>query len=294
VSEFLAGYYGAAAPFLNDYIDTIQDAFIKNGGPLTCYQRDCSYLTLDVMNRATNDFRHAEQAVAGNAILSRRVRLERLALDRAWLVRYYPLRREAAARKAVFEGPQDTDKVANDFVESLHEFNISKLSEGGNMDSDIEGIVAAARPPAPLPDFLRGIDADRVIDASPASMNLIGHIGAKLIVDPTSPTGYSGTMPGDTNDWAMQYSPSDKQLAAGQWHCYIFARVDARDTAKSGTARASVFQGSRAVQAFVPGKFTVLDAGVHPWTLGTYVWIAPPNRQDIASIYVGRILLVRE
>src|SRR5450756_1025465 len=87
-AEFLRGYYGVAAPHLQAYLDLINDAFLRSGQRLTTYQTDRSYLTLEGMNQATRHFRDAAQAVAGDPVMTRRVRRERLPLDHVWVVRY--------------------------------------------------------------------------------------------------------------------------------------------------------------------------------------------------------------
>ena len=128
--EFLLGYYGAAAPHLQAYLDLINDAFLRSGLRLSTFQTNHSYLTLEVMNQATRHFRDAEQAVAGDPLRARRVRRERLSLDHVWIVGYEAYWRTAQAVGAPFEGPIDAAAAAVEFVRTAVEFGVEGYREG--------------------------------------------------------------------------------------------------------------------------------------------------------------------
>lgn len=134
-SEFLLGYYGAAAPHLQAYLDLIHDAFLRSGLRLSTVQAEHSYLTPEVMNQATRHFRDAEQAVAGDPVLARRVRRERLPLDHVWLVRYEMNWRAAQAVGAPFEGPRDGVAAVWEFVRTAVEFGVEGYREGETFSS---------------------------------------------------------------------------------------------------------------------------------------------------------------
>jgi hypothetical protein len=129
IGEFLRGYYGAAAPHLQAYLDLIHYAFLRSGLRLSTFQADHSYLTLEVMNQATRHFRDAEQAVAGDPLLARRVRRERLPLDHVWLVGYETYWRAAQAVGAPFEGPLDAVAAVVEFVRTAVEFGVENYKE---------------------------------------------------------------------------------------------------------------------------------------------------------------------
>lgn len=134
-AEFLRGYYGAAAPHLQAYLDLINDAFLRSGQRLSTFQNNHSYLTLDVMNEATRHFRDAAQAVAGDPVLARRVRRERLPLDHIWVVRHHIYQRAAQAAGTRFEGPEDAVAAAAEFVRTAEEFGVENYREGGTFAS---------------------------------------------------------------------------------------------------------------------------------------------------------------
>jgi hypothetical protein len=80
IGEFLAGYYGAAAPALRAYLDLIHaPARQRPGVHMGIYDAPNSgYLTLDMMTRAETLFDQAEQQVAGDPLLLGRVQVARL------------------------------------------------------------------------------------------------------------------------------------------------------------------------------------------------------------------------
>ena len=89
MDDFLAGYYGAAGPFLRDYIDTMHDALIDSGDVLDIYGypshgRD-SYLTPTLLVEYAALFDKAEEAVRGDPVRRMRVARARLPLEFAVL-----------------------------------------------------------------------------------------------------------------------------------------------------------------------------------------------------------------
>ncbi len=89
VNDFLQGYYGSAAPYLRQYIDTMQVALVKSGDGLSCFGYPFyaakSYLSGDRVEQYNRYFDQAEIAVAGNPEILERVRTARLPLQYAQL-----------------------------------------------------------------------------------------------------------------------------------------------------------------------------------------------------------------
>lgn len=109
--DFLRGYYGKAAPFLQRYIDLTCNAAMRSKGRLTCFSPDDSYLTLDVMNSATVLFDQAGIAVKDYTEFLHRVKVERLALNHAWLLNTTIDRFSAGSLY-----PRDYQSMAEEFV----------------------------------------------------------------------------------------------------------------------------------------------------------------------------------
>lgn len=116
VKEFLAASYGPAAPHLEAYLDLVSDAALAPLRPYADSTR--GWLGLADLNRATELFDRALEAVAGDEVLSRRVRRERLGIDLVWLQDYDFLRGEAERLGLPFRGPEDpqaeVERIARD------------------------------------------------------------------------------------------------------------------------------------------------------------------------------------
>ena len=86
MDQFLNGYYGAAGKYMREYIDLICDSAEKSGKPIPCFHTDFSFLTPEVLNKATAIFDAAEKAVQGDDELMRRVKLQRAAVYLAMVI----------------------------------------------------------------------------------------------------------------------------------------------------------------------------------------------------------------
>ena len=82
---FMNGYYGAAAPYLYQYQKIMQGALLAGGQPLWIYDSPISHkngMLNPVLLKTYNElFDQAEEAVAGDTVLLRRVQLSRLPLQ---------------------------------------------------------------------------------------------------------------------------------------------------------------------------------------------------------------------
>ena len=82
ISEFLSGYFGAAAPFILQYIESMQESLVKSGMVLSIFgdpiHAKNSYLSAEMMQQYKQLFDKAEKAVIADAKLVQRVRTARL------------------------------------------------------------------------------------------------------------------------------------------------------------------------------------------------------------------------
>ena len=109
MTEFLNAYYGAAAPYLLQYIDLIRKAVHRQPALwLGVYDATTRHwLTLEDLNAATRLFNEAIEAVKGDEARSYRTRRARLSIDIVWVERYRELRRTAQQQGQAFLGPDD-------------------------------------------------------------------------------------------------------------------------------------------------------------------------------------------
>lgn len=82
IEEFLAGYFGAAAPFINQYIGSMQQSLVKSGMVLSIFgdpiHAKNAYLSTEMMQQYKQLFDKAEKAVASDPELLKRVKTARL------------------------------------------------------------------------------------------------------------------------------------------------------------------------------------------------------------------------
>ncbi len=128
--EFLEGYYGPAAPYLEAYLQLIQDAAERARVRLGCFNRNLDFLTLPVMNRATQLFAAAAKAVADKPALARRVRRERMPLDYVWLRRYSRLEHQARSGNLPFFGPKNPRSACEEFLRLARQWKAGSYREG--------------------------------------------------------------------------------------------------------------------------------------------------------------------
>jgi hypothetical protein len=302
--EFLEGYYGAAAPALQAYLDLIHDAVQRTGTYLRCFMPDTSsWLGLDDVSRATQLFNEAEKAVADDAVLTARVRRARMPLDHVWLNRWQALRRHALVRHEAFLGPQDPQQAVEQFIQRAHDFDAGAYREGRPF-SEYEEMLRSRFRPARPPDICRDLPEDEWIDVQDSQFTLHGRGNwVELVDDAKASDGRAARMPGGHTQWAAQY-PVPADLTEGNpWHCYVVARCDAK--AEQGAAftvglydseaKRNVAQQAETLEQARDGEYRTYVLGAHDLTSTMYFWIAPPgNAGAVNGIYVDRIFLVRQ
>jgi hypothetical protein len=84
IDEFLDGVYGAAAPYIREYIDLLHDEVERNNHHITIWQGpDALYLSDEVLARSDSLWDAAERAAADSSAILDRVQTARLSEDYA-------------------------------------------------------------------------------------------------------------------------------------------------------------------------------------------------------------------
>lgn len=124
---FMDGYYGAASPYIYQYEKLLEGGLLASKQRLWIYDSPVSHkdgmLNTNCRKRYNELFDQAEQAVAGDPVLLKRVRLSRLPLQYADL------------EIARAEGDHDLNKIKAQlalFGERTHEYEIPTLNERNN------------------------------------------------------------------------------------------------------------------------------------------------------------------
>ena len=303
--EFMDGYYGAAAPHLMAYLDSMHNAAERSGVYLRCFMNDTAgWLTLDDLNQAMRLFEKAAQAVADDPVLAERVRRERLPLDHVWLKRYHALKLSARLTGSEFLGPKDPAAACDEFIRLANQFDARTYRERHQFKEYEENLRRRFRPAGPPPAQCEGLDEDEWIDFQDNQFGLSYRKDwVKTADDANASDGKAARMPGDHYEWAVQYRLTDDVKQGNPWHCYVAARCEA--TAASGTAMTMGIYDTRAkkgvshrkisVEQSAGATYRVFDLGSHDLDGGMYIWVAPPKRPgDVTAVYVDRIFLMRD
>ncbi|NOX54409.1 MAG: DUF4838 domain-containing protein [Planctomycetes bacterium] len=305
IREFLEGYYGPAAPYLQQYLDLLHDAAERSGVYLRCFMSDTSsWLTLDDLNTATRLYEQAMKAVADDPVLRRRVRRERLPLDHVWLKRYHVLRTQARLTGKPFLGPDDPAAACEEFIRLAYEHNVGNYRERHSFKEYEPMLRRLFRPAGPPPEPCRGLPADRWLDFQDNQFRLSKPgVWSSLVKDPNASDGMAARMPGSHRQWALQLPLAGDLKGLGRWRCYVVARCEG--SAKDGLAmtmglydtvnRKGVASRRVSVEDSQGDRYRIFDLGTHELRGGLYFWVAPPERPgQIDAVYVDRIFIVRE
>lgn len=254
IHEFCQGYYGAAGPFIEDYLkllaDRVGDHRVRSfSGP-----RDAEWLDLETMNRATELMDAASAAVAGDAILEPRVQRARLSLDHQWLCGYAGYRHTAQAKQIPFEGPEDLARALDAFTERARAQGVERIGYGRTptlteylaetrhageevpprllLASDERYQRFLAGEPVMLPAPFAELAPETVVDIQEDRMSLYG--GAELVPDPSASNSAAARLDPKVVSWAVQVRELPRKGVSGRWHAYAVIRVEA--LAQSGVA----------------------------------------------------------
>jgi hypothetical protein len=305
--EFLQGYYGAAAPYLKQYLNTVEQAFLAQNRRLSTTNTDYSFFTLNVTNKCIQLFNNAQAAVKEDKILSQRVRRERLSLDIMVLYRYHILKRIAAASGERFLGPVDPKIAMQNFIATAQKFGVRKWEQRQSFASRIPQLESMFAPPVALPEFAQKYPATDVIDLQQGNFWLSrpGTL-SNFIDDPQASDGKAANIIGGTTVWAIQAQlNSFLDSANTNWHIYAMARVDAAPETdpqsiglRSGiydvTNRKAIGESTFDVAQVSGDTYQKVDLGTHSLNGGMYIWFAPTKNPAVKTIYIDRIILIRE
>ena len=156
----------------------------------------------------------------------------------------------------------------------------------------------------PPPAFCKDLPKEDWVDVQDNLFVLHNPGGwVSLAEDPSASDGMAARMPANHVQWATQCPVSDNLVEVGQWHCYVFARCEAKVAAGQAlqlglydAADGKVVAGrSVTIEESVGKEYKALDLGVHELRPNMYFWVAPlGNPDEVEAVYVDRLVLVRE
>jgi len=180
VNDFMAGYYGAGAPFLRRVYDAAREALIGSGAELGIYQppnaHDRGFLSAERMAGYEAILDLAERAVASDPVRLRRVRAARLPFQYAEIeigkADLFGPRGFHVEKDGRFEPRPEKTLLLQRFYEGCLDAGVRALNESGTtpkeyydagrrfIDVQVEGNLAFRRPvtadPPPAAKYSRG------------------------------------------------------------------------------------------------------------------------------------------
>ncbi len=311
IKEFLDGYYGAAGPYLQQYLDLINNAAAKrmNWG-LSTYNGDLSFFPLDAQAKANELFDQAEAAVKDDASKLHRVHRERLPLRYLGL-QNYPFDEKLAAKRsshpttraAAEAAAEDYRQQANQFFVDAEKEGFHFISEGGPFESIKPGILM--KPDSWVPPELPAAGAKLAPGQFDMQQNRFTLYGkgklTTLTQDSKASDGWAARLTTNHTEWAIQLHLKDvPQInGAGPWKCYIVARIDAK-AKKGGAFEYGLFdnggggmlaRNSAAIPGHADGEYHTYGIMAQNLTPTMYFWVAPIGDGRASAIYVDRIYI---
>lgn len=307
-TEFLNGYYGAAGPFLQRYLELVTEAFDDQKRGLNTNNQDFSFLTLDVVDQGEALFQKARSAVADNPQLLDRVRREELSFTIGRIARARALRAEAEKAGKTYPSPEEVDRQLTELAETAKSFGLLLWGENISLEQGVADLRrVAASQPVELPSFARSLSSDRVIDFQPSMLTLaFPEVLTEVREDPDSSGGKAVVMKAGSNAWLVQAQLGPYLDVSGDtWRIYAVVRaVKNGRVNKTHTAfEGGIFDDSDMKHAgrftvnfgkLASGRYSTVDLGAYRLTPGMAIWFAPHVSGDAEEFLFDRVLLVRE
>jgi hypothetical protein len=135
MAEFLAGYYGPAAPHIKSYLDVIHQAVAASGDHLGCFSLpDARFLSFRTLAAGWGHLQAADKAAAADQALLLRVRTAQLPVLYTFIIQWDRLRKEAADAKAPWPLADTQSAVYNEFMKTATAIKMTHVAEGRGID----------------------------------------------------------------------------------------------------------------------------------------------------------------
>lgn len=296
--EFLDGYYGAAGAYLMEYLDLVNARSGEGNFRRGCYHHGPDFLTREGIARATELFDRAAGAVKGDAVLERRVAVQRLILDHVRLMRY-DFAGELKAKPAG-QVAKEYAAAADRFIAGARENGVKYFSEGLGFDAYPATLRAAGMVGVPVDLPKAGAKlAEGEYDIQEDEFYLYkrGDL-ADVVMDPKASNGKAARMRGGHTEWAVQFhvKKGAPYVGKGPWRCYVVARVEGAGVGHAFTVGAyengTGMRGRRDVSMGEAGggEYRAYGFVLDELKEGEYFWLSPGG----GAVYVDRVFIQKE
>jgi hypothetical protein len=311
ISDFLAGYYGPAAPVLQQVLDFYRDTIVKSGKFLSLYENDTSgWLSLEGLNQLTELYEKAMSLAQDAPAATQRVRMTRMGVDLVWLKRYHALKRLATRTGLPFMGPTDPQVACREFLAAATEFKLEWYAEGQGRFSEIAAQLQKTfepKTPATLPERCAGLpdsdwqdlqDGEFILYNSPASVASVS--------DAAASDGSAARMPGNHRGWSIQKAISLEAVNDGDWRCFVVAKYELKaggpttgDALELGFWKTGWTLGRHPfimvpIDPAASGIYKAYDLGIAPKSDMMFYAAPAGNSAAVDSVSIDRVFFVRE
>lgn len=306
VDEFVAGYYGAAAPMIRDYLKLTHDSMEQTKTNLVIWVPPTSaYLTFDLMCQAEKLFNDAEAAAKDDPALLNRVQVARLPIRYVWAKRWNEFQAAARKRKLPWPGPADEIGNVRTFMQVCEANNITMISEGAGVDSFSRRMIDLGRIVSPPPPGCEKLAEEDWIDLQDGAFGLWQEpTGSALMHDDLASDKVAAWMPGSHNEWAVQQQLGIAALdPEATYSVYISVKVE-KTGEEGGAFSAGIYDTKAKAGLGQVGAQCkdITDKGYVTYKIGTtklnedcYLWAAPvKNPDNVKAVWVDRFWLVKE
>lgn len=313
VDEFLAGYYGPAAPEIRRYFDLMHDAVEKSDVLLTCNVNvSATLFTADLMLEANRLWEAAEAkaTASGDQDLLLRVQVGRLPVDYTLMLRE-PMWRHFHKN---WDVKRQGSELRDHFFAIAKAAKITHIAESKTLEVFRDEMLMPARHEPSLPEEIKKRDRKDWYDVQDDGFRLAkAGYWVTTTPDPQASDGVAAKFATDHYEWAVSIPFDAPELATDAdggadtaWRVQLAIRVEptdgaAPDTAAftcgiyDGLAKKSIANKQVQVSQLKDTAYQLYDLGVHKVGEQRYVWVAPAKNPDqIKAVWVDRLLLTRE
>ena len=312
--EYFNGYYGAAGPFLLQYIDFLCDRVEETKYNLRCYNGSVAgWLPLESLDDALALYKLAEDAVKDDPVLAERVRRERLSLDLA-VLQAYPTAsvwKRYTGKDYLKNLPKPAKELAIEFDTLCKKYDVGNIREGGAYGDYGKRLLESLERPdfettrGNPPEWLKGLPDNRWDHFTGRRFQLHQEGNwVKLVDDKEATTGKAAMMTNTHTQWATQVPVGGYYGMTKKWKFRYAVRCDAKPTAGhvlqfgiySQTLGRDLTHRDFTAQEIAGEKYHVYETD---WiTLGydQYVWFAPivKDPKDATAVYIDYVSMMRE
>lgn len=288
------GYYGAASPYLNKYLELVNAAYARHAS--------ANWMTPNDIYEGLKLFEDAAEAVKNDPVLLDRVNRERLPLDYLVINNSDTLKSWCSENNKEIKGLQNLQASIAEFEAATEKYNVRYSNENGLLAPRLKFWKLTVGREVKQPTELGDLSGKKTMDIQESRMTLYNEGSwVNMLEDPEASNNMACVMPATGSNWAVQ-SRVDNDMY-GKWHVYAAVKID--PIAGSGTAFASGIYDSENktdvvnikanIEDMPNNQYKLIDYGIQDLKSGCYFWFAPANNpNEIKSISVDRIFLVAE